>query len=340
MDMITLGLKGYFKTDNTCLRNRFPEPSPPPDLDSSSSSESFISNVTVHFQPSDSDSITLASDSTRSSDSTDSIFSRLPDSDASDSDYDPSDSFYDPVDHMPYYQESILPTSNPYIQLRRSQDAIGWDHFLRGKLSSEWTILQSQYASRHPSHPSSKEWHTALIRYMATQSYSLWLLRNKSQHGHDAPTRHRQALALAHSAVRSLYQFRDQVLAQDRDLFCSSLAVHLQQPLGQLQGWLSLNKTLIQSSVRAARRQAQAHTRPLRNFFPSSKTTKSRKKTPNSQTLPAPTLRPSRVTQFFSILPRNGAPLASIREQPTSSQSRPPRPRPRYLHDFFSDHPG
>ena len=340
LDMITFGLKGFFKSDPTYLHHRFPEPFPPLDSDSSSSSESLLSNATVHFHTSDSDSITLASDSTRSSDSTDSVFSRLPDSDASDSDYDPLDFDFDPAAYDPLLFALPPPSTNPYIQLRRSQDTIGWDHFFRGKLSSEWATLQSQYADRHPSHPSSKNWQTLLIRYMATQSHSIWLLRNKSRHGHDAPTRHRQALALAHSAVRSLYQLRDQVLAQDRDLFCSSLDTHLQQPLGQLQGWLSLNKTLIQSSVRAARRKAQANTRPLRAFFPQSTATKSRKKTPNSKNPSVPTFRPSRVTQFFSILPRRDTPLTSIREQPPPSQSRPPRPRQRYLHDFFSDHPG
>ena len=105
--------------------------------------------------------------------------------------------------------------SYPYIQLRRQQDTIGWDHFIRGKLSPHWALLQDQYATRHPYHPSSKEWQSSLIRYMANQSYSLWLLHNKAQHGTDAPSRHRKLLTQAHNAIHALYKLREQVLAQD-----------------------------------------------------------------------------------------------------------------------------
>jgi hypothetical protein len=58
-----------------------------------------------------------------------------------DSDYDPDDPFF--PDPLP----DLLPrTTSPYVRLRISQDAIGWDHFLRGKLSKQWTSLQYKYA--------------------------------------------------------------------------------------------------------------------------------------------------------------------------------------------------
>jgi hypothetical protein len=36
----------------------------------------------------------------------------------------------------------------PYYSLIRHQEAIGWDHFLRGKLSHHWTFLQQDFVWR------------------------------------------------------------------------------------------------------------------------------------------------------------------------------------------------
>ena len=54
------------------------------------------------------------------------------------------------------------------------QTAIGWDHFLRGKLSKEWGPAQYRYA-RHFNHiDASKNWQVCLIRMLANASFKVW----------------------------------------------------------------------------------------------------------------------------------------------------------------------
>ncbi len=53
-----------------------------------------------------------------------------------------------------YFQSITLDRSEfeqwgpSYLNLIQLQDTIGWDHFLRGKLSHEWANLQQDYSYR------------------------------------------------------------------------------------------------------------------------------------------------------------------------------------------------
>jgi hypothetical protein len=59
-----------------------------------------------------------------------------------------------------YFQSTTLDRSKfehcgpSYLNLTQLQDTIGWDHFLSGKLSNEWSLLQHDYIYR--THPNSK----------------------------------------------------------------------------------------------------------------------------------------------------------------------------------------
>ena len=130
-------------------------------------------------------------------------------------------------------------TLNPYIKLRQSQDKIGWDQFLRGKLAMDWNHLQYRYAYKNAKVEQSENWLPWLIRYMSSQFHTLWISRNKDRHGHDTAAQHQSKLAQAHQDITSLYSHQDHVLSQDRDLFCASLEVHLLQPLSQRLSWFA-----------------------------------------------------------------------------------------------------
>jgi hypothetical protein len=80
------------------------------------------------------------------------------DSSSDDSDYNPDNS--STPDSLP----DLLPkNTNPYVRLRIAQDSIGWDHFLRGKLSKEWSTLQYKYALKNRLLQESRHWITWLI---------------------------------------------------------------------------------------------------------------------------------------------------------------------------------
>lgn len=156
LDLIRLGIQGYFRQDYSALHARFPDPTGPPsrlvdDISSIPSSPSPSSGGASSSSLPHSSSETYSSQSPLfsfetppQSPSTSSEFEFMSHSDPADSDYDPDDSQF-----TTQFVLSPTPTSNPFVALRQSQDAIGWDHFLRGKISSEWTRLQFKYAATH-----------------------------------------------------------------------------------------------------------------------------------------------------------------------------------------------
>ena len=270
IDMIRLGLQGYFRDNFTALHSRFPDPRPS----------------------------TVGADSDCQS------------------------------------------TSDVYILLRQAQDAIGWDHFLRGKMSMDWSRLQYKYAARHNFLKESKNWQHWLLTYMTSQSYTLWCARNRKRHGSDGRSQRRTQLDQTKRDVSALYELKDMVLPRDRDLFSASLEIHLLQPLDHLRNWLSINKELIQSSARTASAQMRAKTKDIHTYFP----------TLGRRSAPVPRHRrvfhpiraaATRLTRFFPL--RHRRPTSSGARLPSTLPNASPlvsRPRQRYLFDFFPNHPG
>jgi hypothetical protein len=82
-----------------------------------------------------------------------------------------------------------------YYGLIRHQEAIGWDHFLRGKRSHHWTLrylLQQQdFVWRaNPNKKFDREaWLRLIIRPNVTACQDLWTTRNDERHGKDAKTK-------------------------------------------------------------------------------------------------------------------------------------------------------
>jgi exonuclease III len=337
LDMIRIGLSGHFAGDPTSLHQRFPDPSFPSDYSVSEESETVCSAESSSTATSSSSSSLF---SHRRSTSTDSLFA------AADSLSDPEDSAYD-TDNTEFattYLVSTRVSNDPYIQLRHSQDDIGWDQFLRGKLSEDWNRLQHRYACRHSKNEQSKNWLQWLVRYMASQLYNLWLSRNRDRHGHDSASQYQAKLLQTRRDITEMYSFLDKVLPHDRDLFCSSLDAHLIQPLSQLKGWLAVNKPLILMSVRQAKDQSVAKTPRLTRFFKPSQPSKSFRGQARHRP-PTKNFHPTRMTQFAKSITRRRSKLPPPKPPPDASASSPPpspplKPRQRYLFDFFPNHPG
>lgn len=339
LDMIRLGLQGYFSNNLSAIRSRFPVPTLHPQIPiadgsslSSHSSKSYASSVSTPVQCSPCSPMAP-------SPSTSSEFEFLPESDQSDSDYDPDDSQFTAKFIRPH-----IPTYDRITALRLSQDAIGWDHFLRGKISSEWSRLQFKFAATHNFIEQSKNWQQWLIKYMATQSFNLWCSRNRCRHGDNHISNRQSQLTQARRDVSALYELQDRVLPQDRDLFCASLEIHLLQPLAQLRQWLTINKDLIHLSIRTAVAQAKSKTQPIRKFLTTLGRRSSTVTSKSRSAKPRPFLVPSRVTRFFPINPTKSRSKSHPPPSASSTSSLPQplfsRPRQRYLYDFFPNHPG
>jgi hypothetical protein len=57
--------------------------------------------------------------------------------------------------------------TSPYKALITKQNKIRWDHFVRGKLTKEWRLVQYQFAKRYGLVKESKGWTVDLIKMMA-----------------------------------------------------------------------------------------------------------------------------------------------------------------------------
>jgi hypothetical protein len=116
-----------------------------------------------------------------------------------------------------YFQSTPLDRSEfeqwgpSYLNLINLQDTIGWDHFLRGKLSHKWAHLQQDYLYR--TNPSSTfdraKWIRQIIKPLILACLDLWTLRNEERHGHDTASRQNKLAKQACRNLRAIYSLAD-----------------------------------------------------------------------------------------------------------------------------------
>ena len=137
-------------------------------------------------------------------------------------------------------------STTPYADLIKQQSLIGWGHFLWGKLSTEWNVLQHTFAFHYNLLVESKGWTTSLIQLLASESFCLWELRNGCCHGKDASSRAFASAELAKCQLTALYSLKDQMLPQDCVIFRDSLTTHLADSTPQIHCWITHNSKLSQ----------------------------------------------------------------------------------------------
>jgi zinc-binding in reverse transcriptase/Endonuclease/Exonuclease/phosphatase family len=220
-------------------------------------------------------------------------------------------------------------SSTPYKSLIDQQNAIGWDHFLRGKLSTEWSKSQYFYARRYNMLKQSEGWMYSLIRLLATSSYTLWDSRNQSRHGTDAQTKAQLLQAQTNRELHCLYLLRDQVLVQDRKIFRATLHQHLDESLQQQRTWITHYKKLIVHSVKVAKAQARLNTHQIQRFFRGNRTLRSRISLATSRHPPP---RRRGITRMSNFFPTRNISKSRIQAQVSSV---PIRRRSSHLTSYF-----
>jgi zinc-binding in reverse transcriptase len=195
---------------------------------------------------------------------------------------------------------SATSSTSRYLALIAQQTSIGWDHFLRGKLGTEWGIRQYKHAKRFDLLEASKQWQNSLVRFFAHSSHQLWQIRNGCRHGLDAAEQAQLKTDQTHREVRCLYHLRGVVLIQDRLLFRDNVEVHLTDTTAQLRTWLTHNSKLIAHSAKVATAQAALRIKQLRTFFPLQGTRRSTITTSDSNSSAVPRRhRSTRLASYF-----------------------------------------
>jgi hypothetical protein len=112
-----------------------------------------------------------------------------------------------------------------------------------------------------------RQWLSKLLRTLWIRIHDLWLARNDDRHGRTSKAKSQASQHQAQRTIRALYLLRDQVLSEDQDIFYDNITLHLEQPLRELNAWVSMNQGLIAYSVRVAKLAARSNTKPITEHF-------------------------------------------------------------------------
>jgi hypothetical protein len=124
-----------------------------------------------------------------------------------------------------------------------AQTAIGWRHFLFGRLASEWTLMQRRHVDRDnldSSKFSGSPWTAKIIKHIWRAMLSHWTVRNKALHGETFQDAEFANRARLHPVITNLYTRQHELPRSDRVMFRKPLAARLLQPLSVLATWLSV----------------------------------------------------------------------------------------------------
>jgi hypothetical protein len=155
-----------------------------------------------------------------------------------------------------------------YHCLLTNQATIGWDQVYRGRWSTEWIRLQTEYQAHQGQNSKATSWILGLSRLLVDQWLLAWKLRNEQRHGDDQNRHSKLRAQIIHSQMQELYTFQQQVLPCDRSIFHESLEAHLlQSSLDALESWINTyQEAIVHASVTHALQWGRLRNRILDEY--------------------------------------------------------------------------
>ena len=128
-----------------------------------------------------------------------------------------------------------------------AQEAIGWDHLFKGRMSKQWVERQAEYlGATATTKNNSMTWATSVIAYFFTHWFKVWDERNLDRHGRDYQERSNKLKDTAHREMAHLYTFEMYMPNNMRWIFGTPLEECLQWPLFRMRSWISNWETIIE----------------------------------------------------------------------------------------------
>jgi hypothetical protein len=133
------------------------------------------------------------------------------------------------------------PTFSSNLQnIAAAQEAIGWIHLLKGRMSKQWVARQRDHIGVNSTKKKNAlNWATQVIDYFYTQWFLVWDQRNLDRHGRDHQERTNKLKDQAYREMSHLYSFETTVPDDLRWLFTTPLEECLQWPLFRMRAWIS-----------------------------------------------------------------------------------------------------
>jgi hypothetical protein len=160
------------------------------------------------------------------------------------------------------YESKITSTTNIQIACERQQ-RIGWDHFLQGRVSKNWTTQQNRLTNRQDGN---KVW-TSVIIHIFQSLHELWMDRNYQLHSNEQSAVHRRMETIIKPKLRCIYNLQDLVSSQDRQLFSTPIEEMLQQNPQYQERWISRHEKYLQDSAHRESNRIKMKNTAITNFF-------------------------------------------------------------------------
>ena len=189
------------------------------------------------------------------------------------------------------------------MTLIREQQALGWDHFMRGKLSHQWQQRQSIYQME--CHPTIKDRPVLkLIKTLWKNIQLLWKERCIARHGDTWSAKHAVQKMSAERELRHYYSQKCNMLPSDQEIFLESVEAHLRRPLQNILNWLAMHRKTLRRSVNQATKRIIKTNHMLTEYITVTKRPKTRRRqtatvTPSPANTSTRKLNSTRMTKFF-----------------------------------------
>jgi hypothetical protein len=158
------------------------------------------------------------------------------------------------------------------------QNQIGWRQMFQGRFAIAWAVIQDNfYARQQGSTEGQKQrrtrkqtglrWQQKFIQEIWTQWTQLWKIRNDLVHGSSTKTQEDALRNQTTREVSQIYDHRDQLEPQTRQLLFSEVNGHLQRPSWVTRNWLIINASIFKETLSGVKKRAVAGVRSIRSYF-------------------------------------------------------------------------
>jgi hypothetical protein len=167
------------------------------------------------------------------------------------------------------------PQHQSVLLVEAHQSAIGWDHFLRGRIASTWTSTQNKLQKSNTGTNTMSK----VLSHIFQTMHEFWIKRNQDTHGNSNTTiRDRHCQTFLVPRVNHLYNNKQMLPAHDQQILETPIEEFLKSEPQVIARWLQTNEEYLQASIRRENNRIKTKTQNITKYFPVTRDTASRPK--------------------------------------------------------------
>ena len=139
-----------------------------------------------------------------------------------------------------------------YEKLIAEQNEIGWDNFMKGRISNEWITKQQQHLQSKElitTRNNGTTWATTIISTIWTDWIKLWEMRNEDRHGKDKTAQAKAERETIIRQVLALYEKACDIHQDDVAIFNIPIEEMAKRETANIFSWMQIWEPLIEMSI-------------------------------------------------------------------------------------------